>query len=57
MEEIVMKKINIRLTAAAAAVMMAAGSLAVPAFAADKEGISAACGDVVLSARSTRERD
>ena len=52
-----MKKINIRLTAAAAAVMVAAGSLAVPAFAADKEGISASCGDVVLSARSTRERD
>lgn len=49
-----MKAIKVRLTAAAAAMMIAAGTLAVPAFAV--QGQSAAAG-TASSARSTRETD
>lgn len=50
-----MKNINVRMTAAAAALMVAAGPLAVPAFAVQREGVCAHASDRASSARARRE--
>ena len=52
-----MKRMNTRLAAAAMAAMVAAGSLAVPAFAVQRDSASAQAGGSVSAARATRERD
>lgn len=50
-----MKNTGLRLTAAAAALMVAAGTLAVPAFAVQSRGIAAQTAENASSARSVRE--
>lgn len=55
MEERKMKTGKVRFTAAAAAFMIAAGSLAVPAFAVQTQDVSAKAGDYTSSARAMRE--
>ena len=52
-----MKRMNTRLAAAAMAAMVAAGSLAVPAFAVQRDSASAQAGGSVSAARATREQD
>ena len=52
-----MKKMNVRFTAALAAVMIAAGAPAVPAFAVQRDSVPGSAREQASSARAVRERD